>query len=120
MSRENSNFSDAPPIEAGQQVAYLRQVLGQAEEVAASGCGGSNDAALDEAARISVAYQHSLPVMRKRFDALAEETIAWAAVAVEALRRARETGGPPRAAAAQLVRELDAALRALRRTLQLR
>ncbi len=120
MSHQGTTYSDAPPIEAGRQVAHLRHVLGLVEEIAhVADRGGSGYDALDEAARTSAAYERSLPVEQRRFDSLAGETATWTAVAVEALLKAQERSGPPRAAAAQLAHELQAALRDLARTLRL-
>ena len=115
MSRQDHTYSDAPPIEAGQQIAHLRHMLGMVEAIAASAPASSGYSSLDEAARISVAYDRGLPISRKRFDALAEETLVWAEVGLNALRHAERQSCQPRAAAAQLARELDAALRALSR-----
>ena len=119
MSHQGTTYSDAPPIEAGRQVAHFRHVLELAEEMAQRGrSGGSRYDALDEAARTSAAYERSLPVAQRRFDALTQETATWSTAAVEALLAAQEQSGPPRAAAAQLARELEQALRDLGQTLQ--
>jgi hypothetical protein len=119
MSHQGTTYSDAPPIEAGRQVAHLRHVLGLVEEIAHAAPRGSGYDALDEAARTSAAYERSLPVEQRRFDSLAGETATWTAAAVEALLKAQERSGPPRAAAAQLAQELQTALRDLARTLRL-
>jgi hypothetical protein len=119
MKHQTTFLADAPPIEAGRQVAQLRHMLGTVEEIAGGvGDPGSRYDALEEAAMISAAYERSLPVMKRRFDALAQETGAWAAVAVDALRIVQEHSETPRAAAAQLVRELESAIRELGRTVQ--
>jgi hypothetical protein len=103
----------APPSPApagpdpGRQVAQLREALRLVERIA--GQGAPQDHRLDEAARISSAYDTALPVVRRRFEALAGETSIWAAAGVEALLAAGEAD-PPRAAAARLARRLDAAL----------
>jgi hypothetical protein len=96
--------------DAGRRLAQLREVLALVQEV--GGCQAASDAALDECARLSSAYASALPVTQKRFDALAEQTEAWAAVAVEALA-SDEAGDAPRAATAALARELAAALEQL-------
>lgn len=93
--------------DAGQQVAQLRHLLGLVEEVAGRTPPQDGDAALDEAARISGAYEAAVPLARRRFDALAAETAGWAAEAVEALLAGE---GAPSAAAARLADELGAAL----------
>ncbi len=109
----HQSFADphAPPIGAGAQVAHLRHLLSIVEELATvARRGGAGYEALDQAARISAAYDRSLPVVRRRFDALADETVTWTAAAVEALLAAQAAGETPRAAAAQLAAELERAL----------
>jgi len=93
----------------GRQVAQLREALRLVERIAGGTAPPGHDDALDEAARISIAYETALPVVQRRFEALAAETAIWAAAGVEALLAA-ESGAPPRAAAARLARQLDAAL----------
>ncbi len=98
-------------VEAGRQVARLRQVLDLVEQVAGwEPDGDGRSGALDESARFSSAYVNALPVAQRRFDALADETASWAATAVEALIAHEDSPTPPRAAAARLARELDQAL----------
>jgi hypothetical protein len=104
----------APPSPApagpdpGRQVAQLREALGLVERIAGEGR-APHDHGLDEAARISGAYDIALPVVQRRFEALAQETALWAAAGVEALLAAGDAD-PPRAAAARLARRLDSAL----------
>ncbi|MFN3945089.1 MAG: hypothetical protein ACK4K7_09185 [Allosphingosinicella sp.] len=100
--------------EAGRQVAQLRELLGLVEAVAGRGAPEHADGALDEAALISAAYETASPLVRRRFDALAAETAAWAAAGVEALVAAEAAG--PRGAAARLADELEGALYDLSRT----
>jgi len=101
----------APPSPAssgpdpGRQIAQLREALRLVERMA--GEERAHDRALDEAARISSAYDVALPVVQRRFEALANETALWAAAGVEALLA---SGNPSRAAAACLARQLDTAL----------
>jgi hypothetical protein len=103
----------APPSPApagpdpGRQIAQLREALRLVERIA--GEESRHDAPLDEAAYISSAYDVALPVVQRRFEALASETALWAAAGVEALL-ATGPGTPPRAAAARLARQLDTAL----------
>ncbi|HYI47845.1 MAG TPA: hypothetical protein VEX35_05200 [Allosphingosinicella sp.] len=103
----------APPSPAcagpdpGRQVAQLREALRLVERIA--GEERPHDQGLDEAARISSAHGAALPVVQRRFEALAQETAIWAAAGVEALLAAGEAD-PPRAAASRLARRLDAAL----------
>jgi hypothetical protein len=96
--------------DAGRRLAQLRGVLDLVQEV--GGCQARSDAALDESARLSSAYAAALPVVQKRFDALADQTEAWAAVAVEALAKG-EDGAAPQAASAALAAELASALEQL-------
>ena len=103
----------APPIPApagpdpGRQIARLREALRLVERLA--GEERTHERALDEAARISSAYDVALPVVQRRFEALANETALWAAAGVEALL-ASGNGAPSRAAAVRLARQLDNAL----------
>ena len=103
-----------PPVgpDPGRQVAQLREALRLVERIAGRPPAPAHDGALDEAARISGAYDCALPVVQRRFEALAAETAIWAAAGVEALLAA-DPSGPPRAAAERLARQLDAALKAL-------
>ena len=99
--------------DAGRRVAQLRELLLLVADMAGEPPKtGPRDAALDEAARISAAYEAATPIVQRRFDALATEMAAWAASGVEALLSPL-TSGPPRAAAARLADELDQALRRL-------
>ena len=103
----------APPSPAtagpdpGRQLAQLREALRLVERIA--GEERAHDRGLDEAAKISSAYDIALPVVQRRFEALANETALWAAAGVEALL-ASGNGVPSRAAAARLARQLDTAL----------
>lgn len=103
------------PSEAGRQIAQLRHVLGLVEQIAARGPVASNDEGLEEGARISGAYALASPIVQRRFDARAEETIAWAAAGVGALLDAQEASEAPRAAAAALADQLADALQSLGR-----
>jgi hypothetical protein len=97
------------PIDAGSQMAQLRNVLHLVGEIAGRGAAsGTDDKTLDEAARISSAYHEAEPIVRRRFDILAAETASWSAAGVEALLAAGETRSP--AAAARLAEELEQAL----------
>ena len=104
------------PIEAGRQVAQLRHVLRLVEELAGRfPASDAGDAALDESARVTSAYDNALPIVQRRFDALAAETAAWSTTAVEALLAAGEARNP--AAARRLADELAADLRKLAKLL---
>ena len=94
----------------GRTVAQLREALRLVESIAGRRPSGPEaDGALDEAARISGAYDGALPVIQRRFDALAHEVTIWTAAGVEALLAGGEDT-PPRAAAGRLAARLDAAL----------
>ncbi len=105
----------APPLpptagpDPGRQLAQLREALRLIERIAGQAAAPRADDALDEAARISAAYDAALPVVQRRFEALAAETAIWAAAGVEALLSAGQSA-PPRAAAARLAGQLDTAL----------
>jgi hypothetical protein len=106
----------APPAAApagadpGRQVAQLREVLGLVERIADhEASSDASDARLDEAAWVSGAYDQALPVIQRRFDALAAETAGWAAVGGEALLAAGDAA-PPKVAAARLALQLERAL----------
>ena len=106
------------PIDAGRQVAQLRHVLRLVEELAGRGAAPEgDDAALDEGARVSSAYDNAMPIVQRRFDALAGETAVWSAAAVEALLAAG--GGRTKAAANRLAAELAKALSELTTLLRL-
>lgn len=114
LSHEPGPLSHKP----GRQVAQLREALMLVEQIAGL-ASASTDSALDEAARISGAYDAAAPIVQRRFDALVAETAGWAASGVEALLAAGRPGDPPRAAAARLAEELGGALRELSRVLRL-
>jgi len=96
-------------MDAGSQMAQLRNILRLVGEIASrSTASGTDDKALDEAARISSAYHEAEPIVRRRFDILVAETASWSAAGVEALLAAGEKRSP--AAAARLAEELEQAL----------
>jgi hypothetical protein len=104
--------------DAGREVAHLRHVLGLVDQIAGRGRGAADaDQALNEGADITVAYDNAMPILQRRFDALAGETAAWAAAGIEALLGSEDTE-PSRAAAEQLALELDRSLRELTRMLR--
>ena len=111
MTHQSFDLHQATPIGAGAQVAHLRHVLALVEELAdGARRGPAGYEQLEQAARISAAYERSAPIVRRRFDALAEETATWATAAIDALLAAQAAGEAPRAAAGQLARDLEAAL----------
>jgi hypothetical protein len=92
----------------GGQLSRLRDLLRLIEQVAERHP-GPPDARLDEAARLSDAYDRAMPIVQRRFDLLAGEVAAWATAGVEALLVAGERG-TPRAAAGRLADRLEQAL----------
>lgn len=111
MTHQSAPLAAPTVADAGRQVAQLRQVLVLVSQIAGrEPVLGSEDSALDENARIAAAYDDTLPILRRRFDALAAETAAWAAAGVAALIAAGREGEPPKAAAATLTDELHHAL----------
>ena len=94
----------------GRQVAQLREALALVERIAGADSGRrSGELLLEEAARLSDGYDRALPIVQRRFDAVALETAGWAAAGVEALLAAG-AASPPRAAAARLAAQLDRAI----------
>ena len=97
--------------DAGAQIAQLRRVLALVEELA--GRRPSGEAALDEGARISAAYEAAVPIDQRRFDRRAAQAIAAASKGAECLL-ALEIADLPRIAPAEaLADELRRALREL-------
>ena len=109
MTHQAPTPSTAPGADPGRQVAQLREALRLVEGLAGRNGDGGRDERLDEAARVSDAYDRALPIVQRRFDALAGETAVWAAAGVEALVVAGRDG-PAQAAAARLALQLEAAL----------
>ncbi len=107
MTHQAPPSSAAAGPDPGRQVAQLREALLLVERIA--GEERCRERAFDEAAQISSAYDLALPVVQRRFEALANETALWAAAGVEALLAAGG-GAPSRAAATRLARQLDNAL----------
>lgn len=107
----------APPSPApggadpGHQVARLREVLLLVSSLADAPV-APPEAALDEAARISAAYDRAPPIAQRRFDTLAAEAATWAAAGVEALTAVSARPASP-AAAARLARAIERALEEL-------
>lgn len=110
MTHQAPPSSAAAGPDPGRQIAQLREALLLVERLA--GEERSRERAFDEAAQISSAYDFALPVVQRRFEALANETALWAAAGVEALLASGE-GAPSRAAAARLAKQLDSALAGL-------
>ena len=110
MTHQTAHHAAIAGADAGRQVAQLRQVLTLVGEIAGlRSTPAIGDAALDEAARVSSAYGDALPVVQRRFDALASEASAWAAAGVEALVAASERGSAKHAAR-RLAEELERTL----------
>ena len=95
----------APTEGAGRQVAQLAYLRSLVEQVAGRAHEQSHtEDSLDRSAIVSAAYADALPVVAKRFDALAGETARWGADAVEAILAG--DGAPPQVAAGVLADEL--------------
>jgi hypothetical protein len=105
MSYQSPSSFTRAPVDGGRQLDQLRRVLALVEELAGR---PTLPSALDEGAQTSGVYSEALPVVRKRFDALASETAAWSAAGVEALLAAGEKRS--RAAARRLADELQTAV----------
>jgi hypothetical protein len=112
MTRQNAPFAYGT-ADAGGEIAQLRQVLALVEELAGTGA-APDPIALDEAARISAAYDTALPIVQRRFDTEAARTARWAAAGLEALVTLEERGWPVASAAGKLADELKKALAMLR------
>jgi hypothetical protein len=112
MSRQTIPFAYGT-ADAGGEIAQLRQVLGLVEELAGAG-GAPAFRDLDEAARVSGAYEAALPIVQRRFDQEAARTARWAAAGLQALVTLEERGWPVKAAASRLAEELRKALGELR------
>ena len=110
MTHQTPHPVAQPGADPGRQVAQLREAQRLVERIAGRGGEARTDALLDEAARVSGAYDRALPIVQRRFDALAGETAGWAAAGVEALLAAAGAGMPPRAAATRLAARLDDSL----------
>ena len=110
MTHHSPSVPAPAGADPGRQIAQLREVLALVQRISGRiPAEHGREAMLDEAARISDAYDRALPVVQRRFDALAGETSGWAAAGVEALLAAGEST-PPKAAAARLASQLDLAL----------
>ena len=111
MTRQASH--PAPGLaDAGGQVAQLHRILFLVAELG-GGSATPEGPALDQAARISAAYQNALPIDQRRFDAAAGETVRWATAGAEALLKVEESGLPCRAASRSLAGALAGALHTL-------
>ncbi len=86
MTHQAPPAAPMPGADPGRQVAQLREALLLVRSLAGTSTpSGSRERLLDEAARISGAYEAALPIVQRRFDALAGETSAWVAAGVEVL-----------------------------------
>jgi hypothetical protein len=113
MSEQSVPFHHGT-ADAGGEIAQLRQVLALVAEMAGVAGEGGGEVALDEAARVSAAYDAALPVVQRRFDIHAARIARWAAAGVSALLTLTERGRPVAPAADRLAAELGKALGELR------
>jgi hypothetical protein len=109
MTHQAPPSSALPGADPGRQIAQLREALRLVERIAGRPETISREDRLDEAARISDAYERALPVAQRRFEALVAETAIWAAAGVEALLAAGNEARP-RAAAERLAFTLERTL----------
>ena len=98
----------APGTDPGRQVAQLHEVLRLVERLS-GGAAEDGDRQLEAAAQVSAAYDRALPIVQRRFDALAGEAAVWAAAGVEALLAAGRVAPAP-AAAKRLASQIENAL----------
>lgn len=104
--RENTEPADT-------RLARLAEVLTLVERLA-----GDPGPAIATSPDAATAYAAAGPIARRRFDALAAETAAFAAAGIEILLRQTETGGHgQQAAARRLAQEMRAAIAELARLL---
>lgn len=108
MTRHAPPSPAAPGADPGRQVAQLGEALRLVRRIAGQPETGARESLLDEAARLSEAYDRAPPILQRRFDALATETAVWTAAGVEALLAAG--AAPPTAAAGRLALRLEQAL----------
>lgn len=108
MTQQMPPPSAPPGADPGRQVAQLREALRLVEHLAGRNIAAGSDAQLDEAAKLSDAYDRALPIVQRRFDALAGETAVWAAAGVEALIEAGRIAPAPAAASRLATRIADA------------
>ena len=104
MTHQATPSAASSGADPGRQVAQLHELKRLVERIARR-TPAAQDAALDEAARTSEAYDRAPPIAQRRFDALAAESAAWAAAGVEALLAA--DGQTPLAAAGRLADALE-------------
>lgn len=110
MTHQPPPFAATPAEDPGHRIAQLREALALVERLA--GRPASADEGLDEAARISAGHDRAPPIVRRRFDALAAESVVWTASGVEALLAGGEQ--PSRAAASRLADSIRATLTEMR------
>jgi len=111
MTHQAPPASALPGGDPGRQIAALREILSLVGGLAGRKSCRDDDALLDEAARVSSAYERASPITQRRFDALAAETAAFAAAGVEALLAAGDNPSP--APAGRLAEMLDESLERL-------
>ena len=109
MTHQAAPSPNAPGYDPGRQFAQLHEALRLVERLAGRGGAEDRERRLDAAAQVSDAYDRALPIVQRRFDALAGETSVWVAAGVEALLAAGRKG-PAEAAARRLALRIEHAL----------
>lgn len=110
MTHQPPPFVAAPAEDPGRQLAQLREALALIDRLA--GRQADADTGLDEAAQISARHDQAPPIVQRRFDALAAESVLWMTAGLEALLAAGDP--PPRAAAERLADSIRRALAEMR------
>src|SRR5688572_22176967 len=117
MTQQNHAFDGQALGDAGRHYAQWHEVLQLVESIAGSSRPHS-DAALDDSACVSSAYELAAPIVQRRFDTLAAEMSAWASAGVDALAPVDDHRRQPRAAASRLAGELGDAMADLKKLLR--
>ena len=116
MTHQSHTHYVRTPTDAAGQIGQLRHVLGLVEELAGRRANAPGDP-VEQGEQITRAYAEALPIVQRRFDALAAETVGWSSAAVEALLAAGDRRS--KAAAARLADELEGAISRLAAVLRL-
>lgn len=117
MTRHQTTRPASPDDRPGQQLARLRAVLALVESMAGIESAGAVD--LGDGAALEDRYASAPGAARRRYDALAGETAAFAAAGIEALIRARvEPVADVSRPAARLAQEMRGSIRTMERLIR--